>query len=66
MPWLSSCGVPAVRPEGASLAGAAGLFAIAGIVAWSLLRVGRTQSLFAATADLPRPVEEPAAPVEPS
>jgi AraC-like DNA-binding protein len=48
-------------PEGTSLGGAAGLLAIAGIVAWSLLRVGRTQSLFAVTADLPPPVEEAAA-----
>ena len=48
-------------PEGTSLAGAIGLFVIAGIAAWSLLGVGRKQSLFAAT-DLPRPVEEPAAP----
>ena len=52
-------------PEGTSLAGAIGLFVIAGIAAWSLLGVGRRQSLFAAT-DLPRPVEEPAAPsIEP-
>ena len=48
-------------PESTSLGGAAGLLAIAGIVAWSLLRVGRTQSLFAVTADLPPPVEEAAA-----
>ena len=54
-------GVPRSAPEGASLAGAGGLLAIAGIVAWSLLRVGRTQSLFAVTADLPPPVEEAAA-----
>ncbi|MGZ5905950.1 MAG: hypothetical protein ACXWKQ_11420 [Reyranella sp.] len=39
-------GVPRSAPEGASLAGAGGLLAIAGIVAWSLLGVGRTQSLF--------------------
>ena len=51
-------------PEDTSLAGAIGLFVIAGIAAWSLLGVGRTQSLFA--TDLPRPVEEPAAPgIEP-
>ena len=45
-------------PEGMSLAGAIGMFAIAGIAAWSLLGVGRKQSLFAVT-DLPRPVAEP-------
>src|SRR6266851_1035035 len=53
-------GVPRSAPEGASLAGAGGLLAIAGIVAWSLLRVGRAQSLFATMADPPRPIEEPA------
>ena len=47
-----------LAPEGTSLAGAIGMFVIAGIAAWSLLGVGRKQSLFAAT-DLPRPVEEP-------
>ncbi len=60
-------GLQRSAPEGTSLGGAAGLLAIAGIVAWSLLGVGGTQSLFAVTADLPRPVEEPAAPsVEPA
>jgi AraC-like DNA-binding protein len=54
-------GMQRSAPEGTSLGGAAGLLAIAGIVAWSLLRVGRTQSLFAVTADLPPPVEEAAA-----
>ena len=48
-------------PEGISLAGAIGMFVIAGIAAWSLLGVGRQQSLFAVT-DLARPIEEPAAP----
>ena len=47
--------------EATSLGGAAGLLAIAGVVAWSLLRVGHQQSLFAVTADLPRPIGEPAA-----
>ena len=51
-------GMPHSAPESTSLVGAVGLVAIAGIVAWSLLRVGRTQSLFAVTADLPPPVEE--------
>ena len=37
------------------------MFVIAGIAAWSLLGVGRQQSLFAVT-DLARPIEEPAAP----
>ena len=51
-------------PEGMSLAGAIGMLVIAGIAAWSLLGVGRQQSLFAA-ADLPRSIEEPAPAVEP-
>jgi AraC-like DNA-binding protein len=51
-------------PEGMSLAGAIGMFVIAGIAAWSLLGVGRKQSLFA-TTELPRPIEEPAPAVEP-
>ncbi|HEX9328457.1 MAG TPA: helix-turn-helix domain-containing protein [Reyranella sp.] len=51
-------------PEGTSLAGAAGMLAIAGIAAWSLLAVGRRQSLFTVTADLPQPVEPPVAAVE--
>jgi len=54
-------GVPRSAPEGASLAGGAGLLAIAGVVAWSLLRVGTNQSLFARLADAPQPIEEPAA-----
>jgi AraC-like DNA-binding protein len=57
-------GVPRSAPEGASLAGAGGLLAIAGIVAWSLLRVGRTQSLFPAMVDAPQPSELPSAPAE--
>jgi AraC-like DNA-binding protein len=48
-------------PEGTSLAGAIGLVVIAGIAAWSLLGVGRKQSLFDVT-DPARPAEEPAAP----
>ena len=59
-------GVPRSAPEGASLAGAGGLLAIAGIVAWSLLRVGRTQSLFPALEDAPQPSEQPSAPTEPA
>ena len=59
-------GVPRSAPEGASLAGAGGLLAIAGIVGWSLLRVSRTQSLFLPMADAPQPIEEPAAPAEPA
>jgi len=59
-------GVPRSAPEGASLAGAGGLLAIAGIVAWSLLRVGRTQSLFPAMVDSPQPSELPSAPAEPA
>ena len=59
-------GVPRSAPEGASLAGAGGLLAIAGIVAWSLLRVGRTQSLFPAMVDAPQPSELPPAPAEPA
>jgi AraC-like DNA-binding protein len=58
-------GVQRSAPEGASLTGAAGLLAIAGIVAWSLLRVGHTQSLFATLADPPRPIEQPAVAAEP-
>jgi AraC-like DNA-binding protein len=57
-------GVPRSAPEGASLAGAGGLLAIAGIVAWSLLRVGRTQSLFPAMEDAPQPSEQPSVPAE--
>lgn len=58
-------GLQRSAPEGISLAGAAALLAIAGIVAWSLLGVGQRQSLFAATADLPEPsVASPASPAE--
>ncbi|MFI5002488.1 MAG: helix-turn-helix domain-containing protein [Reyranellales bacterium] len=39
-------GVPRAAPAGASLAGACGLLAIAGVIAWSLLRIGSSQSLF--------------------
>jgi AraC-like DNA-binding protein len=59
-------GVPRSAPEGASLAGAGGLLVIAGIVAWSLLRVDRGQSLFPPLADAPQPTEQPAAPVGPA
>jgi AraC-like DNA-binding protein len=59
-------GVPRSAPEGASLAGAGGLLAIAGIVAWSLLRVGRTQSLFPPVVDAPQPSEHPPAPAAPA
>ena len=55
-------GLQRSAPEGTSLGGAAGMLAIAGVVAWSLLGVGRKQSLFAVTTDLPRPIGEPAAP----
>ncbi len=50
-------GVPRSAPEMASLAGAVGLVAIAGVVAWSLLRVGPAQSLFAIPADAPPPTD---------
>lgn len=53
-------GVQRSAPEGASLTGAAGLLLIAGTIAWSLLRIGRAQSLFATMAQRPVPVEEPA------
>lgn len=54
-------------PEGTSLTGAAGLLAITGTVAWSLLRVGSTQSLFAHAAEPPRAAAEgPVAPPEPA
>ncbi len=59
-------GAQRTAPEGMSLAGAAGLLLIAGIAAWSLLAVGRRQSLFAETADLaPPPVAEPGPAIEP-
>src|SRR5260370_3827858 len=59
-------GVPRSAPEGASLAGAGGLLAIASIVAWSLLHVARTQSLFSPMVDASQPKEEPATPAEPA
>jgi AraC-like DNA-binding protein len=59
-------GVPRSAPEGASLAGAGGLLVIAGIVAWSLLRVDRSQSLFPPMADAPQPTEQRAAPAAPA
>ena len=60
-------GLQRSAPESTSLGGGVAMLAIAGIVAWSLLRIGHDQSLFAVTADLPRPVGEPvAASVEPA
>ena len=58
-------GVQRATPESASLVGAGGMLAIAGIVAWSLLQVANTQSLFAPAAEPSRPVEQPAVAVEP-
>jgi AraC-like DNA-binding protein len=56
-------GVQRSAPQDMSLAGAIGLLAIAGVAAWSLLAVGRSQSLFTVTADLAPPAaEEPAMP----
>jgi AraC-like DNA-binding protein len=55
-------GVARSAPESASLAGAIGLVVIAGIVAWSLLRVGPAQSLLAIPVDAPPPKTEPATP----
>jgi AraC-like DNA-binding protein len=62
-------GVQRSEPTGTSLAGALGLLVIAGIVAWSLLRIGPSQSLFAipASAETPPPVAPRAeATVEPA
>lgn len=58
-------GLPRSAPEAASLTGAGGLLIIAAIVAWSLLRVGRAQTLFAPLAVAQAPIEEPAVPPEP-
>jgi AraC-like DNA-binding protein len=58
-------GLPRSVPNQASLTGAIGLLAIAGLVAWSLLRVGRSQSLFASTAEVPKSVPERAASPDP-
>jgi len=59
--------IPRSAPETASLAGAAGLLAIAGIIAWSLLHVARTQSLFPPLVDTPQPSEQrPASAAEPA
>jgi AraC-like DNA-binding protein len=55
-------GLQRSAPEGTSLIGAAGLLAITGIVAWSLLGIGGKQSLFVASAELPRASEEPLPP----
>lgn len=54
-------GLQRSAPEGTSLVGAVGMLVIAGIAAWSLLRVGGEQSLFAVGAALPPPIVEPAA-----
>jgi AraC-like DNA-binding protein len=51
-------GVQRSAPQDMSLAGAIGMLAIAGVAAWSLLAVGRRQSLFTVTADLPSPADE--------
>jgi AraC-like DNA-binding protein len=58
-------GVQRSTPESASLAGAAGLLVIAGVVAWSLLRVGGAQTLFAPAAEPSPPAEQAAAAVAP-
>jgi AraC-like DNA-binding protein len=55
-------GLQRSAPADTSLVGAIGMLAIVGIIAWSLLSVGRKQSLFVVSAELPQPVEEPAAP----
>jgi len=57
-------GAPRSMPQGSSLAGAAGLLIIAAIVAWSLLRVSRNQSLFASVEAAPPPVERRATTAE--
>ena len=54
-------GAPRSAPQEASFAGAAGLFIIAAIVAWSLLRVSRSQSLFASVEQAAIRSERPAA-----
>lgn len=59
-------GAQRAAPEGMSLVGAAGLLLIAGIAAWSLLAIGRGQSLFVVAADVaPPPAAEPVPAVEP-
>jgi len=55
-------GLPRSAPDGTSLVGAVGLLAIAGTVAWSLLRVGQTQSLFVVDTTLVQPAEMSAVP----
>jgi AraC-like DNA-binding protein len=60
-------GLPRSAPEATSLAGAGGLLAIAALVAWSLLRVGRDQSLFAAMGvPAPQPMAVSPTPAEPA
>ncbi len=53
-------GVPHAAPAG-SLAGGIGLLAIAGAIAWLLLRIG-PESLFPALAEAPAPVRQPPPP----
>jgi AraC-like DNA-binding protein len=59
-------GLPRSMPAEASLAGAAGLLVIAGLVAWFLLRIGPSQSLFAAAADLAARIPERSPSPEPA
>jgi AraC-like DNA-binding protein len=51
-------GVPRSAPQEASITGAVGLLVIAATIAWSLLRVGQAQSLFAPAAEVPQPTAE--------
>ena len=67
MRWLSFSAWRGPRPKRQASPEPAGLLAIAGIVAWSLLGVGRAQSLFPPMVDAPQPREQPVAPaVEPA
>jgi AraC-like DNA-binding protein len=50
----------AVGGSAGDLAGAAGLAAVAGVVAWSLLRAGDLKGLLGATVEAPKPVAEAA------
>ena len=58
-------GAQRLAPEGTSLVGAVGMFVIAGIAAWSLLGVGRKQSLFAAHGSAHDRSRSPVPAVEP-
>jgi AraC-like DNA-binding protein len=51
-------GVPRSAPEGASITGAVALLLIAATIAWSLLRVGQAQTLFAPVAEVPQPTAD--------